>query len=177
LEILITNTKKEVVKMAKDIFDIDKEFRKLRDQMDKVFGGFLGEPLDDDRKLIGSGLRGDLDNTFRTPVCDIYETDKEVIANIELPGVSKKDIKLNVSDNMLNVRAEKKYEKKDEDEKKGYRRYERSYSGFYRSFPLPLGVDENKVKANYKDGMLEVHMPKKEQKEVEAEEGKYIDID
>ena len=155
---------------------MDKEFKRLRDQMNKVFGDSFEEPLDEDRKLIGSGnQRGIAPNAIRTPLSDVYETDKEVIASIELPGVDKKDIKVDVSNGMLNVKAEKKYEKKDEDKKKGYHRYERSYSGFYRSFPLPSNVDEKGVKAKYNDGMLEVHMPKKE--ETKEDKTKYIDVE
>ncbi|HLD88820.1 MAG TPA: Hsp20/alpha crystallin family protein [Candidatus Nanoarchaeia archaeon] len=101
---------------------------------------------------------------FRQPLSDIKETDKEIIASIEIPGVDKKDIQLNITETNLEVKVEKKEEVRVE--KKGYVKAERSYKGFYRSFLLPARVILEKSKANYKDGVLEVVMPKAEKKKV-----------
>lgn len=95
---------------------------------------------------------------FRTPRMDISDTDKEVIAEVELPGVDPKDIDVRVEDNVLKVQAKSKKEK--EEKKKGYYRKEIS-SGFYkRAVPLPVEVKGDKAKAEYVDGMLKVTIPK-----------------
>ena len=93
-------------------------------------------------------------------MADLEETDNELIARFELPGVDKKDIQLNITENKIEVKAEKKQEEKIE--KKGIYKEERSYTGFYRSFALPGEVVPEKSKAKYKDGILEVAMPKAE---------------
>ncbi|MCA9496612.1 MAG: Hsp20/alpha crystallin family protein, partial [Nanoarchaeota archaeon] len=134
--------------------------------MNHLMGGFFSDSFDRNVPLLGSSNRNELiDVSFKTPATDIYETEKEVIAKIEVPGVKKEDIKLEIKNGMLSLKAEHKFEKEDKDKKKGYHRIERTYSGFARSFSLPSEVDETKVKANYKDGILEVHIPKKEDKD------------
>lgn len=161
--------------MARDIWNIEKEFESMRRQMNHLMNGFFSDSFDRDVPLLSSSGKNELMNvSFKTPATDIYETEKEVIAKIEVPGVKKEDIKLEVKNGMLSLKAEHKLEKEDKDEKKGFHRIERSYSGFARSFSLPSEVDETKVKAEYKDGILEVHMPKKGDKDKGGV--KYIDI-
>ncbi|MCF7862156.1 Hsp20/alpha crystallin family protein [Candidatus Woesearchaeota archaeon] len=102
--------------------------------------------------------------TYRSPLTDMYETDKEIVANIEVPGVDKKDIEIKMHDNRLEIKVEKNEEKKEE--KKGTYRYERSYKGFYRCLTLPENADTSKASAEYTNGVLNISVPKmKEQKE------------
>jgi len=95
-----------------------------------------------------------------SPVVDISEDDKEYAIKAELPDVKKEDIKLNVHDDVLTITGERKYEK--EEKGKKYHRVERAYGSFMRSFTLPEDADGTKVTAEYKDGMLNVRLPKSE---------------
>jgi HSP20 family protein len=95
------------------------------------------------------------------PSCDMYEEGNELVVKADLPGVKKEDIKVDVSGNMITISGEKKKEEKSEQE--GYYRFERSYGSFYRRFDLPEGLDTDKVKAHYEDGVLEVRIPKTEE--------------
>lgn len=95
-----------------------------------------------------------------SPVVDISEDDKEYAIKAELPDVKKEDIKLNVHDDVLTITGERKYEK--EEKGKKYHRIERAYGSFVRSFTLPEDADGTKVTAEYKDGMLNVRLPKSE---------------
>jgi len=102
---------------------------------------------------------------YRTPVTDLYETEKSVIATMELPGVNKEDIELNVTNDRIEVKVEQKAEAEEEDKEKGYYRYESRCKSFYRSLPLPTEVEADKAQATYKDGVLRIEIPKKEVKE------------
>ena len=95
-----------------------------------------------------------------TPLVDITEDDKEYLIKAELPEIKKEDVKLTVQDNVLAISGERKYEKEEKDEK--YHRVERAYGRFSRSFTLPEDADGSKVAAEYKDGILTVHLPKSE---------------
>lgn len=98
---------------------------------------------------------------FRVPLADIKETEKEVIATFEIPGADKNDIELNIKDNNVEVKVEKKDEKEVKDKDKySYQSYS---SSFYRSLPLPSNVSSDKAKASYENGVLKVTIPKKEQ--------------
>ena len=105
----------------------------------------------------------DKDFDFRRPLSDLKETDLELIASMEMPGIEKEDIELKVTEDYMEVKAEKKQEKKEEE--KGYFRTERSYRGFYTSVPLPKKVLTDQVTASYENGILKVTMPKAEEKE------------
>lgn len=91
---------------------------------------------------------------------DITEDEKEYVIKAELPEVKKEDVKLTVQDNVLAISGERKYEKEEKDKK--YHRVERAYGSFLRSFTLPEDADGSKVAAEYKDGLLKVHLPKAE---------------
>ncbi len=93
-----------------------------------------------------------------SPLVDISEDEKEYLVKAELPEVKKEDVKLTVQDNVLSITGERKYEK--EEKGKKYHRVERAYGSFMRSFTLPEDADGSKVSAEYKDGMLKVHVPK-----------------
>jgi HSP20 family protein len=92
------------------------------------------------------------------PATDISETKDDVLVSIELPGMKKDEIKVTVQDNLLTIRGEKKQEKEQKDT--NYHRMERSYGFFSRSFSLPTTIKEDKIKANYEEGVLKVWLPK-----------------
>jgi HSP20 family protein len=92
------------------------------------------------------------------PIVDITETDTTYLINVEIPGVSKEDVKVSIEDGMVTMRGERKQEKVAKDKK--FHRIERSYGSFMRSFRLPEDVDEAGVKAEFKDGMINVTLPK-----------------
>lgn len=92
-----------------------------------------------------------------SPSVDIYEEGKELVIKADMPGVTKDDLKLEVTDNTLTISGEKK--KEDKIERENYFRYERSHGSFYRSFELPEGTDTDKVKAHFDNGVLEVRIP------------------
>jgi len=94
------------------------------------------------------------------PLVDITEDDKEYLIKAELPEVKKEDIKLTAHDDVLTITGERKYEK--EEKGKKYHRVERAYGSFERSFTLPEDADEGKIAAEFKDGVLKVHLPKSE---------------
>lgn len=95
-----------------------------------------------------------------SPVVDISEDDKEYVVKAELPEMKKEEIKINVLDDVLSISGERKYEK--EEKGKKYHRVERAYGSFMRSFTLPEDADGSKVSAEYKDGVLNVRLPKSE---------------
>jgi HSP20 family protein len=99
--------------------------------------------------------------TSWSPAVDIFETEGEIVVKAELPGMDRKDITLHLENNVLSLRGERKFEKETKDE--NYHRIERSYGTFSRSFAIPATVDEEKIRADYKDGVLKIILPKKEQ--------------
>ena len=111
----------------------------------------------------GRGWRGDEPSSTTTwsPAVDIYETENEIQVQAELPGVDRKDIALNLEKNVLTLKGERRFEK--ETKQENYHRIERAYGGFSRSFSIPAIVDEEKIRAEYKDGILKIALPKKEQ--------------
>ena len=103
------------------------------------------------------------------PLVDIEETDKEFLVKAELPSVKKEDVKVALEDGFLTIQGERKEEKEEKDRK--VHRVERSYGRFLRRFSVPRGVDDKKVVAEFKDGLLLVHVPKSE-----AAKPKLIDV-
>lgn len=96
-----------------------------------------------------------------SPKSDVLETKDEIVIKSELPGIDEKNVNVEIESGMLTIKGERKAEKKTEE--KGYRRVERSYGAFSRTFTLPSNVDAEKIKATFDNGLLEVHMPKKEE--------------
>jgi HSP20 family protein len=94
------------------------------------------------------------------PLVDIEETDKEFLVKAELPAVKKEDVKVAIEDGVLTIQGERRHEKEEKDRK--VHRVERSYGKFLRSFTVPRDVDEKKVMAEFKEGVLCVHVPKAE---------------
>ena len=103
------------------------------------------------------------------PRVDIAETDKEFSIKAEIPEVKKEDVKVTVDNGVLTIRGERKQEKEEKDKK--FHRVERFYGSFMRSFTLPDNVDESKIEASFKDGMLNLTIPK-----TEATKPKAIDV-
>jgi len=123
----------------------------LQDRMNRLF---------DDA---GRGWRKDepAATTTWSPSVDIFETETEIVVKAELPGIERKDISLNLEKNVLTLRGERRFEKETKEE--NYHRIERAYGGFSRSFSIPATVDEEKIRADYRDGILKIALPKKEQ--------------
>ena len=93
-----------------------------------------------------------------TPRMDLVETDKTFELTAELPGLEEKDVEINLSDNVLTIKGEKRSEKEDKD--KNYRMVERSYGSFSRSVELPSGISPDSIKATIDKGVLTVSVPK-----------------
>ena len=96
-----------------------------------------------------------------TPSVDIFEEGDNIVLKTELPGMTKDDIEIKLTDDMITLSGEKKLEEKIEE--KNYFRHERSYGSFSRSFTLPSEVQSDKAKASFKNGILEVRIPKSEE--------------
>jgi HSP20 family protein len=103
------------------------------------------------------------------PLVDIEETSREFLIKAELPDVKKEDVKVALEDGVLTIQGERKLEKEEKDRK--VHRIERSYGKFLRSFTVPRDVDDKKVMAEFKEGLLLVHVPK-----AEAAKPRLIDI-
>ena len=95
-----------------------------------------------------------------TPAVDIFETENELVIKADLPDVDMKDIQVEIENGTLSLKGERKFES--EEKNQGYHRIERSYGSFARYFSLPDTVEPDKVKADYKNGVLKVTLPKKE---------------
>jgi HSP20 family protein len=104
---------------------------------------------------------GEAPMTTWTPAVDIVETDHDLTIKAELPGMDPKDIEARVEGGALYLQGERKFES--ETKKENYHRVERSYGSFMRTFSLPTSVDAEKVAAEYKDGVLTLTLPKKEE--------------
>ena len=101
----------------------------------------------------------DAENKLWNPQIDVLENEKNYKIHAEIPGVNKDNIHIDIKENTLNLSGEKNFENKEE--KDNYIRVERLYGKFQRSFYLGEHVDKENVKANYKDGVLELTVPKK----------------
>lgn len=137
------------------------EFRRFEEMMNRFFEEFQGRPRR--RLMLPSGERGEaVPAEYREPFIDVMETDMEVIATAEMPGLEKQDIKINITEDRLEISAETKREKKREE--KGYVYRERRTGSYYRAITLPSPIDPNNAKASYRNGVLEIKMPKTEVK-------------
>ncbi len=128
-------------------------FRELEDMSDRL-----------NRMFARPALRTNCKETMTVadwmPTVDISETDGEYLIKAELPEIKKEDVKITVEEGVLTLQGERRQEK--EEKGKRYHRVERAYGSFVRSFSLPESVDEGAVKAEYKDGVLNLHLPKTE---------------
>src|SRR5437899_12435770 len=108
----------------------------------------------------GNGEEEFITMTEWAPLVDITEDDKEYLIKAELPEVKKDDVKVALENGVLTISGERQFEK--EQKNKKYHRVERGYGTFMRSFTLPDDADANKIKAEFKNGLLKMHLPKSE---------------
>ncbi len=127
-----------------------REMDTMRDRMNALFDNFFSRKADTEEGLWGW-----------SPAVDLYEDDSKYVVKAELPGVDKDKIQINLTGRVLSLRGERS-EDKEVKEEKVYRR-ECSYGRFERSFTLPAEVDPDSIKADYKDGVLRIEVPKPEE--------------
>jgi HSP20 family protein len=96
-----------------------------------------------------------------TPACDIFETEKAIVLNVELPGLKKEEVSVSIENNLLTIHGERKFQ--EETKRENYYRVERNYGEFFRSFTLPNYIDPAKILAEFKEGLLQVSLPKREE--------------
>jgi HSP20 family protein len=130
-------------------WDPFREFSTLQDRMNRLFRESHG-PEGRDESLTTS--------QFAPPV-DVYEDEHNVVLKVEVPGIDEKDIDVRVENNVLTVHGERKVEKEEKEE--NFRRIERQYGSFTRTFTLPSTVDAERIQADYDKGILKIVLPKK----------------
>jgi len=129
--------------------DLFGDLTRMQQEMNRFFDEFFGE------------RRTEMIEGNWSPAVDVSETESEIVVRAELPGMTQNDIELSLQDNVLTLKGEKKQEPKKD--KEDYHRTERCYGCFSRSLTLPANVDQNKVQASFKDGMLKISLPKIEE--------------
>jgi HSP20 family protein len=129
-------------------WDPFREFSTLQDRMNRLV-----------RDSFGDGREEALTTSTFAPAVDVYEDEHNVTLKIEVPGIEEKDIDVRIENNTLTVHGERKFEKEEKEE--NYRRVERQYGSFTRSFTLPSTVDAEGVTATYDKGMLKIKLAKK----------------
>jgi HSP20 family protein len=141
-------------------FPLLREIEEMSDRFNRLFGTWTRP----------NGGKEALTTTDWTPFVDIEETEKEYLIKAELPEIKKEDVKVTVENGILMLQGERKQEK--EEKGKKFHRVERSYGSFLRTFTVPLDADETKIAADFKDGILRVHLPKTEKPRPKAIEVK-----
>jgi len=126
-----------------------KEVTKLRSEMDRLWDDYFGP-----------GRRAFKAESW-VPSVDVSETEDKIVVKAEIPGMDSKDIDISLSGDILTIKGEKKSEREEKEE--NYHLVERSYGTFARSLRLPVGVEADKIEASYKQGVLTVTCPKKEE--------------
>jgi HSP20 family protein len=130
-------------------WDPFREFSTLQDRMNRLFQDSFSQP----------GREESLTTSQFAPAVDVYEDEHNITLKIEVPGVDEKDIDIRVENNTLTVHGERKFEKEEKEE--NYRRVERQYGSFTRSFTLPNTVDSENIAADYDKGVLKIRLAKK----------------
>lgn len=134
----------------------------IQSEMNRLFDAFFGRP----GRTVGL-----LDRVW-APVVDVYETADELVVTTELPGAKEKDVHVSIVGDVLTIKGERKQDREVKEEH--YHRMERFYGSFERHIPLPIPVEADKVKARFRDGVLEIRLPKAEEikpKEIKIEVG------
>jgi HSP20 family protein len=129
-----------------------RELNSLQTEMNRLFNTFFDTPLPN----------GGATGRRWLPAMDLVETDDDFVLKADLPGLSEKDVNIELEDNVLTISGERRSEH--EERKEGLHRVERASGGFTRSLTLPEGVDPEAIKASFDRGVLEVHIPKPEQR-------------
>src|SRR3954465_1426198 len=132
-------------------YDPFRELRLLQDEVNRLFSSNVSRAFDDEGLMRGAW----------NPQVDIYENKDQIVLEAELPGMNREDFDLSIENNVLTLRGERKFEKKDDND--NYHRVERSYGSFTRSFTLPQTVSSEGAVAEYKNGVLRVSLPKREE--------------
>lgn len=138
------NPTHELERWPSDFFGIQRDINRL-------FDNFFRGGMQSDEPM----------SAFWTPAVDIAEQENEYIVTMDLPGVAKEDVTISLESNILTIRGERKQEK--EVKNKSLHRVERTYGSFQRSFTLPTTVKSDKIDALFKDGVLQVTLPKSEE--------------
>ncbi|TGY88247.1 Hsp20/alpha crystallin family protein [Marinicauda algicola] len=126
-------------------------FLSLRREMDRMFDDFVrGWPLSESVSSTG----------FMSPRVDVVETEKGLEITAELPGIEEKDIQLDLADDVLTLKAERSHQREESDESRRYHVVERSQGTFMRQFVIPFEADADKVKASFKNGVLDITVPR-----------------
>jgi HSP20 family protein len=149
-----TNKEKKEVAPRRPFSDIGRWER----EMERVFDDFLGRRV---RPLWDDKWWSNKDFGIPAPAVDLYEEKDEIVAKAELPGIEKDAIQVNVADHLLTIKGEKK--KEEETKEKNFYRSERSYGSFIRTVELPADVHGEKARASFKNGVLEIRLPKTEE--------------
>jgi HSP20 family protein len=127
-----------------------------------ISGTFLNPPTGvlpfDMFRTFAPTMRDHLPFSPWLPPCDIYETEKEMVLQMELPEMKKEDVRMTINNNILTLRGERRFEAKVERE--NYHRVERNYGEFLRSFALPTFIEGQEILAEFKEGVLTVTLPK-----------------
>jgi HSP20 family protein len=129
-------------------WDPYREFSSVQDRLNRLFNASFNEGRDES-----------LATSSFAPAVDVYEDEHNITLKIEVPGIDEKDIDVRIENNTLTVHGERKFEKDEKEE--NYRRVERQYGSFTRTFTLPNTVDTESVSANYEKGVLKVKLAKK----------------
>jgi HSP20 family protein len=132
-------------------YDPFRDLRALQDEVNRLFSSGISRGFDDEGIVRGAW----------TPNVDIYENKDNIVLEAELPGMNREDFELTVENNVLTLRGERRFEKRDEGD--NYHRVERAYGSFTRSFTLPQTVSAENAAAEYKDGVLRVVLQKREE--------------
>jgi HSP20 family protein len=138
----------------RDLINFEREINKMFNEFDNLFGLRLRDVEDQ--------------NLVWMPSTDIAEYDDRYEIKMDFPGLTKEDVKISYNDGQLTISGERKFESDNKDVK--YHRIERSYGKFFRSFSVPNKIKEDKIEANFKDGLLTIILPKAEEakpKEIE----------
>src|SRR3954454_3309626 len=129
-------------------WDPFREFTTVQDRLNRLF-----------RESYGEGRQEALSTSTFAPPVDVYEDEHNVTLKIEVPGIDEKDIDVQIENNLLTVHGERKFEKEEKEE--NFRRVERQYGSFTRSFALPSTVNPDQVQAHYDKGILKIQLAKK----------------
>jgi len=134
---------------TRELLNIEREFNKLFNSFGKRLG--MGE----------AGSPDEYENAVWVPLTDIKEDKEKYFLMLDLPGVSKEEVKVGFSNGQLSVSGERKQEKESKDSK--FHRVERAFGRYYRSFTLPQKIKEDKIEAEFEDGQLKITVPKAEE--------------
>jgi len=139
-------------------FDPFRELDRLQNEVNRLFEGYTQAP---EQRGGNGGGNGQL-STARlwSPAVDVAENENEIVLRAELPGMKQEDIDIELTGDTLTLRGDRKFE--NEERREDFVRVERAYGRFQRSFTLGVPVQHDQVKASYRDGVLEVHLPKSE---------------